>query len=80
MSVCALAFVNLLEIIIVVNEIFEADMRDYVENRYQKLKAKTQFKLFSFSNYISVLDLIPELHKQGILNRDFIIYGGDILT
>lgn len=51
-----------------VNESFEAEMRDYVENKYQKTKSKTEIKFFVFSNYISVLDLIPEMSKQGILN------------
>lgn len=52
----------------VVNEIYEADIRDYIENKYQKTKPKTEIKLAVFANYISVLDLIPELSKQGILN------------
>lgn len=43
-------------------------MRDYIENRYQKTKPKTQFKFFVFENYISVLDLVPEMSKQGMLN------------
>jgi hypothetical protein len=52
----------------VVNEIYEADIRDYTENKYQKMRPTTEIKLAVFSNYISVLDLIPELSKQGILN------------
>ena len=51
-----------------VNVIFEADMREYIENRYQKTKPKTQFKFFVFENYISVLELVPEMSKQGMLN------------
>lgn len=58
-----------------VNESFEADMRDYVENKYQKTKSKTEIKFFVFSNYISVLDLIPEMSKQGILNVNESLFG-----
>lgn len=46
-----------------VNEIFEADMRAYIENRYQKSRQKTQIKFFVFKNYVSVLDLIPKMSK-----------------
>ena len=27
-----------------------------------------------------VVDLIPTMNKDGVLTRDFIIYGGDIIT
>lgn len=71
---------HFVEIIVVGNETSESGLRDYIENKYQKTNKRTKIKIYVPEYYMPVVDLIPTMHKEGVLTKDFIIYGGDLIT
>lgn len=49
------------------NESSEQELKEYIENKYQKTNEKTKIKFYIPDHYMPVVDLIPTMNEEGVL-------------
>lgn len=58
----------------------EEALKNYFSEDFKCQKESTEIEVFATDQPTEVSRLLPEMVKAGVLNKNFIIYGGDLIS